>query len=146
MNKELKYASDSRRVKRNRRAEGPSGLLGRFRVLLPRLRWWSKSHGHTPPRTTPDEMLKIWELQNGLCAACSGPMELRGINASCFDHDHKTGEPRGFIHKECNGIEGLFSKMSDERVEIYLSWMKRILARRAETTQVAPVMSASLAG
>src|SRR6266436_3469869 len=87
---------ESRRVMARRKGEGPNGLIGRFRVLLPRLKWFSKSKGYVPPQVTPDEMLKIWESQKGFCVACGGMMTLQGVNGSCFDHCHKTGTPRGF--------------------------------------------------
>jgi Recombination endonuclease VII len=133
--KKQKLESEKKRVRARRRGEGPAGLIGRFRILLPRLRFWSKSHGYMPPQTTPDEMLRIWKEQKGFCAACGGEMNLLGSNAGCFDHDHETGEPRGFIHKRCNDIEGLVSRLSDEQVHSYLSWINniRFVATRAET-------------
>jgi hypothetical protein len=139
-------ASEARRVRARRTGQGRYGLLGRFRVLLPRLRYWSRSHGQAEPITTPEKMLEIWNSQSGQCAACGGKMELQGVNGSCFDHDHETGKSRGFIHRDCNSIEGLFSKMSDEEVLSYLTWMKEVVQQRDKCTQVAPVVADSLAG
>jgi len=117
---------EAQRVRIRRKGIGPEGVLGRFRILLPRLRYWSRSHGYAPPNVTPQKMLKIWESQKGLCIACGEEMTLQGRNGSCFDHDHESGEPRGFIHKNCNTIEGLLSKLSDEQVSRYLAWIQNI--------------------
>jgi Recombination endonuclease VII len=124
--KKEKYASEARRIKKNRRAEGSTGVLGRFRILLPRLRYSAKLQGYKPPCVTPEDMLRIWERQKGFCVACGGPMQLLGFNGSCFDHDHETGEPRGFVHKNCNTLEGLFSGLLDEQVQRFLVWMRSI--------------------
>jgi hypothetical protein len=138
--------SECRRVRARRMGEGPSGLVGRFRVLLPRLRSLAKSKGYSSPTITPDEMLKIWESQKGFCVACGGVLSLQGSNGSCFDHNHETGEPRGFIHRDCNSIEGLFSKMSDEAVMNYLTWMKEVVQQKPITFPGSSRDVASLAG
>lgn len=41
--------------------------------------------------------------QGGLCAICQTPLTLAG---SCLDHDHYTGQIRGVLCRNCNGIEG----------------------------------------
>ena len=138
--------SQNKRVQKMRTGEGPTGLLGRFKVLLPRLRYWSKSKGYHAPNTTPEEMLAMWNEQKEICVACGGKLELRGRNGSCFDHDHVTGQPRGFIHDRCNKVEGMMSKMTlDERTE-FLDWLQKILAREVATATQTCVESASHAG
>lgn len=72
-------------------------------------------------------MLEIWDSQNGICAACKGSVKLfgtyqnRGNNAH-FDHNHETGEARGFIHSRCNLMEGQLSKMTQEEFSNFIAW------------------------
>lgn len=45
-----------------------------------------------------------------LCELCNQPGEGRGSKkwaGICFDHDHKTGQPRGWLCDRCNKILGL---------------------------------------
>ena len=138
--------SECSRIRARRKGIGPECMLGRFRILLPRLKYHSRSQGYKEPNITPEQMMRIWQSQEGFCIACGEKLNLLGFNSSCFDHDHESGKPRGFIHDRCNRAEGIISKMSHEGAENYLSWIKTILARRAEMTRVAPGTSASHAG
>jgi hypothetical protein len=126
------------RAKQNRRraGSGPLGLLSRMRALLAVQKRYSKAVGYAPPNVTAEQMLEQWELQNGKCAACKGPLKpLLGADnrlhplSAAYDHSHETGEGRGFIHRGCNQIEGLFVNMSDEEVSNYVSWIMKIHGR-----------------
>jgi hypothetical protein len=48
-----------------------------------------------------DYRKSVAEMQGGLCAICRHKME-----EVCLDHDHKTGEIRSALCRNCNGIEG----------------------------------------
>lgn len=52
------------------------------------------------------DWLKIWENQDGKCAIC-GETFIEPSNA-CIDHNHKTGEIRGLLCRNCNLGIGLF--------------------------------------
>ena len=41
--------------------------------------------------------------QGGLCALCQEPIE---PGKAVLDHDHKTGQIRGVLHRGCNALEG----------------------------------------
>lgn len=90
---------------------GPQGLLSRMKHLLGISKYRSRQEKYLPPNTTPEDMVYQWVSQKGFCAACKEPIDLLKTH---FDHDHKTGEPRGFVHPVCNMIEGFISKMSDD--------------------------------
>ena len=51
-----------------------------------------------------------YAAQQGLCAICGGAMvrRARRTDAAHFDHDHKTGKPRGWLCSRCNLGIGLF--------------------------------------
>ena len=52
----------------------------------------------------------MFEKQNGQCAICLCELELtyRKKNAAHLDHNHKTGEVRGWLCHACNTALGLF--------------------------------------
>jgi len=52
-----------------------------------------------------EEQDALWELQGGLCAGCSEPMDDVG-HQSHLDHNHRTGAVRGFLCHNCNGTLG----------------------------------------
>ena len=49
---------------------GPSGLLGRMKYIHTNSVKYAKLNGHAPVLTSPEEMLKQWEIQKGCCLAC----------------------------------------------------------------------------
>ena len=75
------------------------------------------------PDTTPEELVKMWADQDKLCAACKEPLLLL---ESCMDHNHETGEVRGFIHHKCNLVEGYTKDLSDDAFENWYQWAKSI--------------------
>lgn len=56
--------------------------------------------------------LPTWKLrqlkvhQGGLCGICQLPIDLTQKGEGVVDHDHKTGEIRGVLHRSCNAAEG----------------------------------------
>lgn len=56
--------------------------------------------------TTPEEVDKTWELQNGACAnancAKTFPKDGSGKKRLHADHDHRTGRFRGLLCARCN--------------------------------------------
>jgi hypothetical protein len=98
------------------------GLLGRFRVLFTASKSRDPRQGYAAFKSTPEQMLIEWENQQGLCAACKLPLKILKAH---YDHDHTTGEGRGFVHAQCNLAEGAISKMSNEAFENFVSWERR---------------------
>lgn len=58
-----------------------------------------------------DTFLSMFEQQEGLCACCSRHMVLessaRDVTCACVDHDHKTGQVRGLLCRQCNAAIGI---------------------------------------
>jgi len=102
---------------------GESGLLGRMKHLLYRQRWNAEERGYKPPNITAEQMLRFWIDQKGLCAACNGELQLLD---SAFDHNHETGEPRGFLHQQCNLMEGHLAKMTREARESFIDFIRGV--------------------
>lgn len=50
----------------------------------------------------PQYRASLLATQDGLCALCKYPIQ--GDDA--LDHDHKTGEVRGVLHRGCNAMLG----------------------------------------
>lgn len=44
--------------------------------------------------------------QQGLCAICGKPVDLKLPKEGVVDHNHDTGEIRGVLHRSCNSAEG----------------------------------------
>jgi hypothetical protein len=95
------------------RGEGRGGLLTRMAQLHRATEYLSKKSGYAPPNVSPERMTEMWPLQKDLCAACGEPIELL---KSDFDHNHDTGEPRGFIHHSCNVVEGNTKRMPKQAI------------------------------
>lgn len=55
-------------------------------------------------RTTVAELAAMYADQNGRCAICEEPPDKRGL---VIDHNHTTGEVRGFLCHRCNSALGL---------------------------------------
>ena len=47
--------------------------------------------------------------QNNLCPLCGQFIDLRIKGEGVIDHDHKSGEVRGVLHRSCNAAEGKIS-------------------------------------
>jgi len=113
----------ARDTNRGRYASG--GLLLRMKVALCARRRSAVLGCYKPPDTTPERMVQEWTSQRGKCAACGGGINLQVRGRSCahYDHNHETGEPRGFIHRHCNFSEGFFTCLSDDEFKTYIRWI-----------------------
>lgn len=103
---------------------GPSGLLGRMKRLFSVAYRHCIERGQSPPHTFPEEMVKQWELQKGVCVACGESGLTLAKYGSAFDHNHDTGECRGFVHYYCNHAEGNLKDLSDEAFLHFVKWMR----------------------
>ena len=54
---------------------------------------------------TPEQLVDRYERQEGCCAICKTHTKLID---SAIDHNHKTGEFRGVLCKQCNRALGMF--------------------------------------
>lgn len=54
----------------------------------------------------PDVMWELYLRHSGLCDICGGPPD-NGKSRLSADHDHETGEFRGFLCDSCNKALGL---------------------------------------
>lgn len=50
--------------------------------------------------------VKFLKDQGGVCLLCKKPIDLSILREGVVDHDHRTGEVRGVLHRGCNGAEG----------------------------------------
>lgn len=57
---------------------------------------------------TQQRMWMVLQLrkQDGLCPLCKKPIDTSIPREGVIDHDHKTGECRGVLHRSCNAAEG----------------------------------------
>jgi len=64
--------------------------------------------------------------QQGLCALCSEAIE---PGKAVLDHDHKTGQVRGVLHRGCNALEGVIANnmarnlvQLDRLLKLFANW------------------------
>jgi hypothetical protein len=101
-----------------------------MRVILNRAMYVAKYAGYKSPTSTPEQMVSEWNKQDGECAACGG-LFINDSRKISYDHNHETGEPRGFVHGYCNTLEGLFTKMTQEELLTFIEWIKKIHNRNS---------------
>ena len=67
------------------------------------------------------------ELQNHRCPICRVTIS---DDSSCLDHDHVTGQIRGVLCRNCNGIEGKIFNLARraKRDGTPLWWIERLVA------------------
>ena len=104
---------EKRSKRKHDRGEGKLGLLGRMTHLLQMGCWHAEKKGYLPPDVSREEMVEMWHAQKGFCVACDKPLLILKAH---FDHDHNTGESRGFVHPYCNKVEGQMKDMSEEAI------------------------------
>lgn len=111
-----KYCHKYEVFRQRRQGLGSEGLLGRLKYIITRSKCRANQSGYAPIKTSPEEMLRQWDDQQGKCKACDGPLnELISLD-TVYDHDHETGEGRGFVHSRCNLVEGCMKMMSGEEI------------------------------
>lgn len=97
---------------------GPEGLLGCMRCRLKGARASARRRGYKAPNITPKELVLAWESQFGRCAWTNEELE---IGDAFLEHDHDTGEFRGFVKPSANSAEGYLNKLSFEgRVNLFI--------------------------
>lgn len=111
--------------RRSKRGLGPQGLVCRMRALLWALKNKAKIKGFALPLISAEEMVEQWNDQAGICVACGEPGLILLDRGSVYDHNHETGEGRGFIHSYCNIAEGYLSNLSSEAFEKYVTWIRK---------------------
>jgi Recombination endonuclease VII len=112
-------ASKGRRIASG---NSPTGLLGRMQRLIANSKYKARTEGFAPPDTTPEKMLSEWINQRNKCAACGGELTNKK-RSTAYDHNHETGETRGFIHQRCNFMEGTTKPLSDEQFLCLFGWL-----------------------
>ena len=68
---------------------------------------------------------KLLKEQGGVCAICLRPPKTRRL---AFDHNHRTGEPRGLLCWSCNYDLGVVEKnfaRTPDRLTRMLAYLKR---------------------
>jgi hypothetical protein len=108
-----------------RQGLGQNGLLGKIKNLLRSGKVNARQKHYAEPRITPDEALALWKRQEGICAACGCPIELLSKQTCTLDHNHLTGEVRGFLCRSCNLAEGLLKDYSDEQFQSFCTYRSR---------------------
>ncbi len=90
-----------------------------------------------------DDMLRLYSMQNGLCALCAETITLTrasGTRHVCIDHCHDTGIVRGLLCSECNTHIGRTGDSFDwhyraarylEMASMDVSYASRILTWRS---------------
>lgn len=102
------------------------GVLARIKLRLQATSCASKAKKYEPPRITPEKAVGLWVLQNGCCASCGTGISLEKSKfGSNLDHDHVTGEVRGFVCHPCNIAEGLLKNFSEERFDRFCAYRQK---------------------
>ena len=72
---------------------------------------------------TKEQMVGLFDSQNGLCGICTRPISLahRGFHV---DHDHVSTQVRGLLCQHCNTRLGWFERYS-EQIAAYLARHRR---------------------
>lgn len=91
------------------KGNGPNGLLSRMRYLLRAGRRAAKAYAYRPPNISAQDLVNAWYNQKGRCAWTDRPITLFQAH---LDHDHVTGEFRGFVIEAANHVEGLLATLA----------------------------------
>jgi hypothetical protein len=91
-----------------RRGQGRFGILTVARRMLNSARTLAKARGFKPPRITAARLAEMLSSELFVCW-----MTDRILAKPHLDHDHSTGEVRGFADGSANRIEGLMLNFSD---------------------------------
>lgn len=96
------------------------GLKNRLKQIIFNAKSKSKICETAPLRASIYVLLVLWSRQDESCAACGGKFEQSKKQMIHLDHDHNTGYPRGFVHRNCNRAEGLSRNMG---LQSFLNWL-----------------------
>lgn len=78
--------------------------------------------------------IKLLKDQGGVCAICGDVIDLSIPREAVMDHDHKTGEVRGILHRSCNGAEGKVANAAGRwgaggmDYALIVPWLERMIA------------------
>lgn len=76
--------------------------------------------------------LTEWKLENTPeeCPLCERPMSTFVSRNLVVDHDHKTGEIRGVLCRNCNGLEGKIHNLCVRAGDFIgnVIWLKNVIA------------------
>lgn len=114
--------------KRNRKYKRKPvvGDLARIKSRLQAANCVAKAKNYEPPKITPERAIGLWALQNGCCAACGTGISLEKSKfGSNLDHDHESGEVRGFVCHNCNLAEGLLKNYSGQRFDSFCAYRQK---------------------
>jgi len=109
-----------RKYQKKRDAARRHDPVARMKAKLYRSIGAARKDGHTPCIATVDELLASF---TGKCFVCGVPEEecTQKLN---MDHDHETGEFRGWLCGKCNKAVGLLGD-GPELVERLLAYLKK---------------------
>lgn len=82
-----------------------------MRYLVARGLRTAKQKGFSPVDATAEQLTAVWQAQAGSCAWTGDSIELADKHTH-LEHDHATGEFRGFVSNYANLIEGNMRKIS----------------------------------
>jgi hypothetical protein len=74
----------------------------------------------------------LLESQKGKCPICGDDFNIR---KPYIDHNHKSGEVRGLLHRECNSLLGF----AEEKIEVLqntINYLKKYEDRKSKKTAV----------
>ncbi len=80
----------------------------------------ARKYGHLPCNATVEELLAAF---TGRCHICQVP-EMECERRLCMDHDHETGEFRGWLCARCNQAAGLLSESAENALSL-AAYIKR---------------------
>lgn len=95
-----------------------SSLEVRMAMRLRGARHRAKQRSHEPPIISVEEAVKLYKSQAGKCAFCKRCVQ--EVSELSLEHNHRTGEVRGFVCNNCNLLEGILDKFSDEEFENFI--------------------------
>lgn len=108
----------NRRYRKNKRKCGC--LLFKFRRRLSQAKFSANERGYKPPIISVDNLIKMYHECNGQCRSC---MRQIGNDKCVIDHNHKTGQVRGFVCEKCNKCEGYLKNFTDEELEAFYRYI-----------------------
>lgn len=95
------------------------------------------NHLKTLCRITTEIYNKLYESQKGICPICLKPLApMDQTNANAVDHNHRTGDVRGILHKGCNVLVGFVEGPNIGRA---LEWASQVRCEAGFDTRFSRV-------